>query len=240
MKLSTFLVLMGMLIITLYGLIEVSYYASTENLVGNNSDTPYLEIPKIGIDQAINNKSVDYGIYHDPKSAEPSYGTVALFGHRTFHGSPFLNLDKLQAGDNITVEWPEIGNVEYQVINTTIVPASYLLSIDQGNVLFLITCYPLGSDKQRLMIEAKQVKIYPIGKSEKKPSNDPPYALIIIIGFFVGGSILSYFYPAKEDQYIIFLATIAITLLLLLAYLFPIPPDAIESKLSWINDMLGV
>ena len=80
---------MGMLIITLYGLIEVSYYASSNNLVGNNSDTPYLEIPKIGVDQDINNKSVDYGIYHDPKSAEPSYGTVALFGHRTFHGSPF-------------------------------------------------------------------------------------------------------------------------------------------------------
>jgi len=240
MKLSTFFVLSGMLIITLYGLIEVSYYASTNEIVGNNSDTPYLEIPKIGIDQAINNKSVDYGVYHEPKSAKPGYGTVALFGHRTFHGSPFLNLDKLSAGDNITLEWPGIGNVEYQVINTTIVPASYLLSIDQGNVLFLITCYPLGSDKQRLMIEAKQVKIYPFVKSEKKPTSDPPYALIIIIGFFIGGSILSYFYPAKEDQYIIFLATIAITLLLLLAYLFPYPPDAIESKLSWINDMLGV
>ena len=240
MKLSTFLVLIGMLIITLYGLIEVSYYASENNLVGNNSDTPYLEIPNIGIDQAINNKSIDYGIYHDPKSAEPGYGTVALFGHRTFYGSPFLNLDKLQNGDNITVEWPGIGNVEYQVMNTTIVPASYLLSIDQGNVLFLVTCYPLGSDKERLMIEAKQVKIYPISKSEKKPAKDPPYAIIIIICFFAGGSILSFFYPVKEDQYIIFLATIAITLMLLLAYFFPIPPDAIESKLSWINNFLGV
>ena len=114
MKLSTFFVLVGMLIISLYGLIEVSYYASAQNLTENSSDTPYLIIPGIGVDQAINNKSVDYGIYHEPKSAKPGFGTVALFGHRTLHGSPFLNLDKLQPGDNITVEWPGIGNVEYR------------------------------------------------------------------------------------------------------------------------------
>ncbi len=240
MKLSTFFVLVGMLIISLYGLIEVSYYASAQNLAQNSSDTPYLEIPKIGVDQAINNKSVDYGIYHEPKSAKPGFGTVALFGHRTFHGSPFLNLDKLQPGDNITVEWPGIGNVEYKVQNSTIVPASYRLSIEQGNVLFLITCYPLGSTKERLMIQAKQVKIYPIQKTEKKPSSDLPYALIIILGFFAGGSIMSYLYPLKEERYIIFLATIAITIFLILAYLFPIPPDAIESQLSWTNDLLGV
>ena len=240
MKLSTFFVLVGMIIISLYGLIEVSYYASAQNLALNSSDTPNLEIPKIGVNQAINNKSVDYGIYHEPKSAKPGLGTVALFGHRTLHGSPFLNLDKLQPGDNITVEWPGIGNVEYEVLNSTIVPASYRLSVEQGNVLFLITCYPLGSTKERLMIEAKQIKIYPLQKTEKKTSDDLPYGPIILIGFFISGSILSYLYPIKEEQYIIFLATIAITAFLLLGYLFPIPPDAIESQLSWTNDLLGV
>ena len=240
MKLSTFFVLLGMLIISLYGLIEVSYYASANQLAVNNTDTPYIEIPKIGVDQAINNKSVDYGIYHDPKSAKPGFGTVALFGHRTFHGSPFLNLDKLQPGDNLTVEWPGIGNVEYEVVNSTIVPASYRLSIEQGNTLFLVTCYPLGSSKERLMIKAKQVNTYPIQMTNKKSNNDPPYALIIILGFFMGGMLLSYVYPIKEEQYIIFLATITITLFLVIAYIYPIPPDAIESKLSWANNILGV
>jgi len=241
MKLSTFFVLIGMLIISLYGLIEVSYYSSANILAENNSNTPYLEIPKIGIDQPINNESVDYGIYHEPKSALPGFGTVALFGHRTFHGSPFLNLDKLQPGDNITIEWHGIGNVEYEVLNSTIVPASYQLSIEQGNVLFLITCYPLGSDKERLMIEAKQIKIYPIQKNEKKPTNnDNLYAILIIMGVFASGSSLSYFYTVKEEQYIILLATIGITLFLILAYLFPIPPDTIESQLSWTNNFLGV
>ena len=240
MKLSTFLVLVGMLIISLYGLIEVSYYASAQNLTENSSDTPYLIIPGIDVEQAINNKSIDYGIYHEPKSAKPGFGTVALFGHRTLHGSPFLNLDKLQPGDNITIEWPSIGNVEYQVLNSTIVPASYRLSVEQGDLLFLITCYPLGSTKERLMIEAKQVNIYPVQKTERKPSNQANYGIIIIMGFFMGGSILSYFYPLKEEQYIIFLATIAITVFLIIGYLFPIPPDAIESQLLWINDLLGV
>jgi hypothetical protein len=90
------------------------------------------------------------------------------------------------------------------------------------------------------MIEAKQVKISSVKHSEKKTTTDPPYAPIIIIGFFAGGLILSYIYPIKEDQYIIFIATIAITLLLILAYCFPIPPNAVESNLSGINDFLGV
>lgn len=239
MKLSTLFVLVGIIIISLYCLIEVSYYSSADNSSQNSTNTPYIEIPSINVDQAINNKSVDYGIYYDPQSAKPSFGTTALFGHRTFHGSPFINLDKLKAGDNITVSWPGIGNVEYAVVNSTVVDASYRLNIDQGNKLFLITCYPLGSDAQRLIIEANQVSIYPINKNQPH-SSEPPYGLFIIVGFFMGGMILSFLYPLKEDQYIIFLAIIAITAFLVLAYIFPIPPDAIESQLSWFNNLLGV
>ena len=239
MKLSTLFVLIGMVIISLYGLIEVSYYSSAGNISQNSSNTPFLEIPAIGVDQAINNKSVDYGIYYDSNSSKPSYGTTALFGHRTFHGSPFLNLDKLKSGDNISVEWPGIGNVTYAVMNSTVVDASYRLNIEQGNKLFLITCYPLGSDTQRLIIEAQQVSISPINKNQKH-SSEPSYGILIIVAFFVGGLILSFLYPLKEDQYILFLATIAITAFLVLAYLFPIPPDAIESQLSWFNNLLGV
>ncbi|ADZ10637.1 sortase family protein [Methanobacterium lacus] len=239
MKLSTLFVLIGIVIISLYCLIEVSYYSSSDNSSQNSTNTPYIEIPSINVDQAINNKSVDYGIYYDPQSAKPSFGTTALFGHRTFHGSPFLNLDKLKTGDNITVAWPGIGNVEYAVVNSTVVDDSYRLNIEQGNKLFLITCYPLGSDAQRLIIEANQVSIYPINNSQPH-STEPPYGIFIVVGFFVGGMILSFLYPIKDDQYIIFLVVVAITAFLVLAYLFPIPPDAIESQLSWFNNLLGV
>ena len=152
MKISTFLIIAGMIIISFYALVEVNYYSATQTINQKPGETPYVIIPKIGVDQTINNKSVDYGIYHEPQSAKPGSGTVVLFGHRTLHGSPFLKLDQLQAGDNITLEWPGIGYVEYIVENSTIVPADYRLSVEQGDVLFLITCYPLGSTKERLMI----------------------------------------------------------------------------------------
>ena len=66
--------------------------------------------------------------------------------------------DQLKQGDNVTLEWPGIGYVEYKIINSTIVPVDYRLSIEQGNVLFLITCYPLGSTKERLIIKGEQGK----------------------------------------------------------------------------------
>ncbi|MDD3984393.1 MAG: class E sortase [Methanobacterium sp.] len=240
MKISTFFILFGMLIISLYGLIEISYYSSANQFITDNTNIPYLEIPKIDVNQPINNKSVDYGIYHDLKSAKPGLGTIALFGHRTLHGSSFLNLDKLQPGDNITIKWPGIGNVEYEVINSTIVQASYKLSVEQGNTLFLATCYPFGTSNERLMIRATQVHIYPLNMSNKKIDNNPQYALIIILAFFIGGIIISSIYPVKEEQHIIFLATIIITLFLIITYIYPIPPTAIESKLSLINKIIGV
>ncbi len=240
MKISTLFVVVGLLIISLYCLIEVNYYVSAQEITKNTSDSPYVTIPKIGVEQVINNKSIDYGVYHEPASSKPGSGTVILFGHRTLHGSPFLNLDKLTAGDNITVEWPGIGDVDYTVMNSTIVPASYRMSVDQGNVLFLITCYPLGSSAQRLIIEAKQGNIYPISKTEKKPNPQAPYASLIILGFFLVGTFLSYIYPVKDERLIIFIATVALTIFLVVGYFFQIPTDGIESALLNINNFLGV
>ncbi|HML06186.1 MAG TPA: class E sortase [Methanobacterium sp.] len=244
MKVSTVFIIVGMTILSLYFLVEVSYNAAVEtNDNGNQTNTPYLEIPSIGIDQSINNKSIDYGIYHAPESARPGLGTVVLFGHRTFHGSPFLNLDKLKAGDNITVSWPGIGNVEYKVIKSYVVPASYQISVEQGKSLFLITCYPLGSSKQRLVIQASQTHIYPFkyGSNTKPDSNIPiPYSLLLISLFLGVGLSLTYMYPINDDKIILFVATAALTLFLVYAYLFPIPPDNIDSMLSNLNGLFGV
>ncbi|HMK54321.1 MAG TPA: class E sortase [Methanobacteriaceae archaeon] len=241
MKFSTVLIIVGMFIISLYFLVEVNYYSSVENDSQNRSDSPYLEVPLIGVDQSINNKSVDYGVYHEPESAKPGSGTVVLFGHRTLHGSPFLKLDQLKPGDNITLAWPGIGNVEYRVLNHTIVPASYRLSVEQGNVLFLITCYPLGSSKERLVIKAKQEKIYPYqAPTATSTDDDQPYAIALIAAFFAGGMILSYFYPVTEDRMFLIIATLAMTLFLVLGYFFPTPASGIESQMSNISNILGV
>ncbi len=239
MKFSTLFVILGLIIISLYFLVEVSYYSSAEIVVENKTDIPYLIIPKINIDQSINNKSISHGIYYEPKSAKPGFGTTILFGHRTFYGSPFLNLDKLKKGDKITVSWPKIGNVEYTVEKSFIVPASYRMSVDQGKKLFLITCYPLGSSKERLIIQANQTKINPFQVTRKEDTSKKPYAFIFITLFLAIGLILNYAYPVKEDKIILFITTIALTLFLLFAYFFPIPADHISSYLSSLNSFFG-
>jgi LPXTG-site transpeptidase (sortase) family protein len=243
MKLSTLFIIIGMVIISLYTLVEVSYYSSANAMDQNRSDVPYLEIPSIGIDQSINNKSIDYGIYHEPESDKPGLGTVILAGHRTFHSSPFLNLDKLKAGDNITVSWPGIGNVEYNVVKSYIVPASYQLPLDQGKTLILYTCYPLGSSKERLIIQAKQTHIYPFNYAsniKRNSDQEIPYAPLIICSFLGLGLILTYFYPVNDDKIILLIATIALTLFLTYAYIFPIPPNNITEQISSINSWFGV
>ncbi|MEN4006964.1 MAG: class E sortase [Methanobacteriaceae archaeon] len=237
MKLSTVFIIAGMMIISLYFLVEVSYHAAAETKI-NRTNVPYLEIPSIEIHQNINNKSIDHGIYHEPASSKPGLGTVVLSGHRTFFGSPFLNLDRLRKGDNITLSWPGIGNVEYNVVKSYVVHASYRLSLEHGKTLFLITCYPLGSTKERLIIRADQTRIYPFNhaSNNKSSSNTPvPYSLLFI-GLFLGlGLILTYLYSVEDDKIIVLIATIALTLFLIYAYIFPVPPDNITSHISNIN-----
>lgn len=237
MKISTIFIIVGMVIISFYALIEVNYYSATQTISQEPGDTPYIIISKIGVDEPINNKSIDYGIYHEPQSSKPASGTVVLFGHRTLHGSPFLKLDQLKPGDNVTLEWPGIGYVEYIIENSTIVSSDYRLSVEQGNVLFLITCYPLGSTKERLIIRAKQGDIYPI-KTARVVNPQKNYAIFIILAFMAVGAVLSFIYPIKDDRALIFLAVVALTFFLVLGYFFPIPPDSLESNISRVSDFL--
>ena len=233
------MILVGMLIISLYLLIEVGYYSYSTNADSNPQDTPYLKIPKIGVNQSINNQSVDHGIYFEPQSFKPTNGTTILFGHRTLHGSPFLKLDQLKPGDKIYVEWPGIGNVTYSMVNSTIVDASYQMPVEQGNNLFLITCYPLGSNAQRLIIQAEYETIMPINQPSGSVENPQiSMGIVLICALFVGGMILGRVYPVAEDRIWIFIATLVLTLLLVFAYFYPVPTDALESWLSQLNHML--
>jgi sortase A len=240
MKISTLLVIFGMIIITLYLVIDVDYYSSTDNSNGNFKTSAYIKIPKIGADEPINNKSISYGVYHEPKSSYPGLGTFILYGHRTLYGAPFANIDKLKLDDKIVVGWYGIGDVEYKVTKSFIVPSSSLLSLNQGKVLFLVTCYPPGSTKERLIVEAQQQKIYPFQDAGTNNKSNGLYALLLIGSFFAVGTVLSYIYPIEEDKQLIFYATIILALFLILGFLFPIPADFIASGLTKINVFLGI
>ncbi|MDO8870732.1 MAG: class E sortase [Methanobacteriaceae archaeon] len=240
MKLSTIFIIAGMFIISLYCLIDVSYYASQIEVENNLTSVPMVSIPSIDVNQKLNNKSVSYGVYHEPGSSAPGEGTVIIFGHRTLYGSPFYSLDKLKNGSSVFLDWPGIGNVEYTVKRSFVVSASYRISVEQGQKLFLITCTPIGSDKQRLIVETDLKKIAPFQKTSTQDNPKSYYGLLIILGFLLSGLTLTYFYPVEDDKIILLLVTIGLTLFLTLGYVFPIPADFISSQLTSINNIFGI
>lgn len=240
MKISTFFIIAGMFIISLYCLIDVSYYASQIEIQNNVTDTAIVSMPTANINQKINNKSVSYGVYHEPESFKPGNGTVIIFGHRTLYGSPFYSLDKLKKGDAVYLDWPGIGKAEYIVNRSFIVSASYRISVEQGQKLFLITCQPIGSDKQRLIVETDLKNISAFQKTTTADNPQGYYGILIIIGFLLGGLGLTYLYPVEEDKIFILLTTIGLTLFLTLGYLFPIPADYISSQISNINNIFEI
>lgn len=66
-----------------------------------------IDIPAIGVHRSIGNISdLDSGPAFWPHTGRPGRGTtVAIAGHRTTHGGPFRNLDKLKAGNRILITY---------------------------------------------------------------------------------------------------------------------------------------
>jgi sortase (surface protein transpeptidase) len=66
---------------------EVNYFAS-KVAVERNVDSPAIIISSIGVNEKINEETLDLGVLHQD-SYKPTEGDVILFGHRTLQGSPF-------------------------------------------------------------------------------------------------------------------------------------------------------
>lgn len=231
---TTIIVIICLLIIGLYAMGEVNYYSS-KIVVERNIESPTIFIPSIGVNEKINNVSLSQGVLHEPTSYTPTNGDVLLFGHRTLQGSPFLRLNELSNGDELLLEWPGIGEVKYTVISSIIVPADYQLNAAEGgNSLYLITCDPIGSTENRLIIQGELSETNPINN---KIINDNPQesnALIITAIFLVIGLIFSYFYPKDQRDYI--LATVLIiSAVLIYCCINPIPSELIYDKIIFLN-----
>ena len=233
-KITTIVVIICIIILGLYAAGEVNYYSS-KIAIEKNIDSPVVNIPTIGIEEKINNVSLSQGVMHDAKSFTPTNGDVILSGHRTLQGSPFLRLNELNNGDVITLEWPGIGEVNYTVINKTIVePTARINTQSNGTHIYLITCDPIGSTAHRLIIEGELSDVGPI--NDKIIQNNPheSYALIITTAFLVIGLIFSYFYP-KDNRIYILAIVLIISAILFYFYLFPIDSNIIYEKILWLN-----
>ena len=231
---TTVIVIICIIIVGLYAAGEVNYFAS-KNVSEKNITSPVIVIDKVGINEKINNVSLSQGVMLDEKSGIPTQGDVVIFGHRTLQGSPFLRLNELAVGDSITLEWPGIGEVKYTVTNTKIVPATYQLDTNQnGNRILLITCDPIGSTENRLIIEGE---LSNIGKINEKIITSNPQeanAYIISVIFMVVGLIIAFIYPRESRTYIL-VTVIIISAMLLYFCINPISSQIIYDHLIFLN-----
>lgn len=103
------------------------------------------------------------GIYDDaPFPGAP--GTVAIAGHRTTYLAPFRRIDKLQPGDEISVEMP-YGRFTYRVQQRKIVAPTTVSVVKRVayDRLVLSACHPLYSAAQRIVVFARFVRAEPRG-----------------------------------------------------------------------------
>ena len=162
-------------------------------------------------------------------------------------GSPFLRLDALKKGDIVIVEWPGIGEVNYTVKESKIIsPANYLdlnESHKTGDIhnqeLLLVTCHPIGSTAQRLLVIADLNSVSPINETALEQNPQEHWAWLIAAGFFIFGLIVSYFTPGKERK-VILAVVIAITIVLIYFCIFPVSSQIWADQLGWINSLMGI
>ncbi|WP_296865983.1 class E sortase [uncultured Methanobrevibacter sp.] len=233
-SISTIIVIICILIIGLYAAGEVNYFAH-KTITEKNITSPVVIVDKVGINEKMNNVSLDLGVMIDEKSSIPTKGDVVIFGHRTLQGSPFLRLNEIENGDIITLEWPEVGEVNYSVTNKTIVPATYHLNVNEtGNKVLLITCDPIGSTENRLIIEGQRTNVSGIDEKIIHDNPHESYAWIIAGAFLVIGLVIAFVYPKDSRPYI--LATVLIISAILIYFCFnPISSQVIYDKIIFLN-----
>ncbi len=120
-----------------------------------------IQIPTIGLDanlfDQITTASIDLGPSHWPGSAPiGGIGNAIIAGHRVTHSAPFHDLDRLRAGDPITLMDSGGTAYTYTVTESFVVSPDSLWITDQTpeRTLTLFTCHPLHSAEQRLVIRA--------------------------------------------------------------------------------------
>ena len=120
-----------------------------------------LEIPSIGVDDVVvagvETDDLKNGPGHFPETPLPGQlGNSAIAGHRTTHGQPFRNVDRLQPGDEIRVTTLD-GLFVYRVTGTEIVtPDQRDVVVNQDDPttahLTLTSCHPVFTARERIVI----------------------------------------------------------------------------------------
>ncbi len=130
----------------------------------------HLEIPSVAIKGGVvdgpDANEMDRGFWHFTLSSQPgNRGNTVIIAHRFLHLPPrtdtFFSLDKVKVGDKIVVTQKN-GTYRYTVLQTKVVEKTDTSVLAQtGDYrLTLITCTPLWTADQRLIVVAKLDKVY--------------------------------------------------------------------------------
>lgn len=107
--------------------------------------------------------------WHLNSAVPGQVGNAVISGHNNIGGSVFRKLDRLQPGDEITVQTNVGTEVAYTVAEVKIVPEKYAsaaqreanaqaISATTDERLTLITCWPANSNTHRVIVVAYPVK----------------------------------------------------------------------------------
>ncbi len=129
-----------------------------------------IEISSINVEgsifEGIDAKTMDTGFWHFPVSTLPGEkGNSVIIGHRYAKLPPskdtFFNLDKVKVGDKIFVKQINT-SYTYIVTDTRVVEKNDISVLKDFNDyrITLITCTPLWTSNQRLVIIGKLDKLY--------------------------------------------------------------------------------
>jgi sortase A len=119
-----------------------------------------IAIPEIGLDAVLVDGTSETDLAKGPGIYAFDYlpgegRLVYIAGHRTTYGAPFSHLDRLRAGDAITIAMP-YGTFRYLVTGHRIVRASDIavLRSHRHEQLILQTCHPRFSASHRYLVYA--------------------------------------------------------------------------------------
>ena len=126
-----------------------------------------LIIPKAGVDMPIykseNSNVLTKGGWIFPGTSTPyDVGNTVIFGHRFRYLPPisntFYNLDKIEIGDEFQIRWQD-KIYRYRVVQIKVIEPTDLsvLAPSDTPIVTLITCAPLFSTKQRLVVIAELI-----------------------------------------------------------------------------------
>lgn len=120
-----------------------------------------LEIPKIGINTIVVEGTSDGALRKGPGHLEETQmpglgGNFAVAGDRVLWGGPFLNLDEMAVGDQISVI-TTYGKFEYVVYDTKRVTPDQtnVLAPTGEEIITLITCDPIWDTSHRLIVHGR-------------------------------------------------------------------------------------